>query len=108
MAWVDQELDTWFEPGFAWPSDLYVEEGAQDLFAYVEFFRRRGFQLCASPDLEPGFLKIALYAVGEFFHHVAKQLPSGAWSSKNGRLHDLRHDDLSALEGSGVLRTYPG
>ena len=103
VAWVDRDTATWFEPGFNWPEDLLIDEGQPDLDAYQEFFRRKGFENCESPDQETGFLKIALYAVDGFFHHVAKQLASGAWSSKNGRLHDIRHDDLAALEGAGVL-----
>jgi hypothetical protein len=103
VAWVNRDTSHWFEPDFTWPDDLYVAEGEPDLDAYVELFRRWGFEECESGDLEAGHLKIAIYATGEYFQHVAKQLPSGAWSSKNGRLHDLRHEGLDALEGSGVL-----
>jgi hypothetical protein len=103
VAWVRRDLDEWWEPGFTWPADLPVREDA-DLPAYVELFRRWGYEECDKPDYESGYLKIALYDVdGEFFH-VAKQLPDGRWSSKAGVLHDLVHRDLAAFEGSWALR----
>lgn len=32
--------------------------------------------------------------------HAARQLPSGAWTSKLGEWEDIEHDTLEALEGS--------
>ncbi len=59
----------------------------------------------ALPELD-GYpsLKIALYAEGGEFFHVAKQMREGTWSSKAGVLHDLKHSDLAAFEGSFALR----
>lgn len=103
VAWVERDLGHWWEPGFYWPPGAPLPSDDEDLDCYVDVFRRIGFELCASGDLEPGFLKIAIYSEGGTFHHVAKQLPSGRWSSKAGSLHDVRHDELAALEESGVL-----
>lgn len=63
------------------------------------FETRGGFERCEDARLEEGFLKIALYATGREFHHVAKQLPSGAWSSKIGKSIDIRHETLESLLG---------
>lgn len=101
VAWVERDLDRWWEPGFYWPAPEPTDEA--DLDAYVELFSRVGFELCAAPLAEEGFLKIAIYAADGAFHHVAKQLPSGRWSSKAGRLHDFRHDRLDAVEGAPLL-----
>lgn len=49
--------------------------------------------------MEVGFEKIALYAKGNEFMHVARQSPNGKWSSKLGRLEDVEHDSLEVLEG---------
>jgi hypothetical protein len=103
VAWVERDFDTWWEPGFCWPTDL-EPDGDDDLAHYIELFQRWGFELCETGDLEDGFLKIAVYAEGCAFHHVAKQLPSGAWSSKAGALHDFRHEALNALDECAVMR----
>ena len=58
--------------------------------------------MCGDDVLEEGHLKIAIYSKDGMFQHVAKQLPSGAWSSKVGPRHDLRHDNFELLEGVGV------
>ena len=103
VAWVERDLDRWWEPGFYWPRDAPLPNGEEDVDCYVELFRQLGFEPCDGPELEMGFLKIAIYAENDRFHHVAKQLPSGRWSSKAGNLHDFRHDQLDALEGAVLL-----
>ena len=52
-----------------------------------------------SPD--QGIEKLVLYADehGEPIH-VARQLPSGAWTSKLGASEDIEHRVLAALEGT--------
>lgn len=59
-----------------------------------------GFEVTTGLELEPGVERIALFADedGDVVH-VARQLPSGAWSSKLGRWEDIEHADLEALEG---------
>lgn len=50
--------------------------------------------------LEPGWDKVAFYGdIHGFPHHFARQLPSGAWTSKMARLNDIEHFDLACLEG---------
>ena len=104
VAWVVRDTERWWEPGFFWPYGAPDPTDDEDLACYVALFRRMGFEVCDSPALEHGSLKIALYTDDGGFHHVAKQLPSGRWSSKAGLLHDLRHDELDALTGSGILK----
>jgi hypothetical protein len=48
--------------------------------------------------VETGLEKVAIFAKGETALHVARQLPSGKWTSKIGRWEDIEHD-LLALEG---------
>jgi len=104
VAWVDRTTDRWFEPEIYWPDAVPVPQGAEDLDCYLALFRHWGFEDCDSPDLEDGFLKIAIFAVGQEFEHVAKQLPSGNWSSKGGVLYDFRHRDLDALGDCRAMR----
>jgi hypothetical protein len=83
---------------------LYQGDNPHDLDCYVALFETWGFLRCADAQYEEGFLKIALYADNRSFQHVAKQLRDGTWSSKAGRLHDLRHHELEALHPAGIMR----
>jgi hypothetical protein len=97
VAWVYRDFERWWEPGFYWPEYAPMPVGDEDLDAYVRLFAHAGFRECETPDFETGYLKIAIYARDGRFHHVAKQLPSDAWSSKVGKSVDLRHEQLDAL-----------
>ena len=55
----------------------------------------------ASPEkLEPGVEKIAIFSdtAGDP-RHAARQLPSGAWTSKLGDHVDIEHTDVNAVGG---------
>jgi hypothetical protein len=43
--------------------------------------------------------KIAIYGDGFAFKHVARQLESGSWTSKLGKLADIEHRELQWLAG---------
>lgn len=58
-----------------------------------------GFERCQHGSLEPDMEKIAIYAAGYSFRHVARQLPNGNWTSKLGRLEDIEHESLDAICG---------
>ena len=103
VAWVFRDFSHYYAPGLYWPADQPPPAGDDDLEDYVSLFSSRGYTECTTSELEPGFLKIAIYAKGQTFHHVAKQLPDGGWSSKLGEAHDLLHQELGALEGSIVF-----
>lgn len=51
-------------------------------------------------DLEDGFEKVCIYvnAAGSP-EHVARQLESGKWTSKIGKLEDIEHETLTGLKG---------
>ncbi len=92
-----------------WPQEVEVpDDDEDDLQSYLTLFRWMGYEDCATGDPEEGYLKIAVYSTERSapggpkheFHHVARQLPSGKWSSKAGAWHDFQHE-LQALEGSG-------
>jgi hypothetical protein len=102
-AWVERDLTHWYEPGLYWPDGLPQPDGLDDLHCYVALFELWDYEGCAEPDYEPGFLKIAIYAIGSRFCHVAKQIRGSDWSSKGGGLHDFRHGTLDALYPSGIM-----
>ena len=99
VAWAAGDVDRWWWPdeqevGF-WPDGIPRE---QTVDAFVRAYRTLGFERCDDAELEVGFEKIALYAMDERPTHVARQLPSGRWSSKLGAQEDIEHE-RDALDG---------
>ena len=96
VAWAAGETDAWWDHLFGyWPGDA-SRDGS--VAAYINLFASLGFELCATPQHEPGFEKITIYGrEGGQFTHVAKQLPSGLWTSKLGSLEDIEHRDLASI-----------
>ena len=80
----------WPSPDGMWPICWRVETIECFICAY-EFI---GYEKCNTPDLEPGYLKIAIYATPDKSpQHAALQLPSGKWTSKMGvDGEDIEHD----------------
>jgi hypothetical protein len=66
----------------------------------VGAFKSLGYQTCDDGSLEAGFEKIALYAIGMMYTHVARQLADGQWTSKLGQLEDITHESPAVIEGS--------
>lgn len=59
-----------------------------------------GLQVCDTPELEPGMVKIAIYLDRDAMpSHVARQTRRGTWKSKLGKAQDIEHDTLALLEG---------
>jgi hypothetical protein len=87
---------------YYWPGDRQD----QSVNGFIKVFRSQGYESCDSRDLEPGYEKIAIYAIGEAPQHMARQLPSGKWTSKCGDFEDITHT-LEGLEGKdyGVVVT---
>jgi hypothetical protein len=69
------------------------------VYAYQMAFESCGFLVCGNGMLEPGFEKVALYAIDSEPQHATRQLPCGLWTSKLGELEDIQHETLEALEG---------
>lgn len=100
IAWAADDKAFWWEPvkspGFYWPPGASMSSTLQ---AYIEAYSLQGYQPCSDPGLEQGFEKIAIFIKNSFPSHAAKQLESGAWSSKLGKFVDIRHNLLSGVEG---------
>jgi hypothetical protein len=106
VAWVEGLTDRYIDPILDWPLEVPRPQSEQDddLGCYEALFRHFGYEMCADASLEDGYIKIALYAHEGSFEHVAKQMPSGKWTSKAGFLHDLNHDRLEAFANCALLR----
>lgn len=78
-----------------WPASARREETTA---AFVGAVQSLGYVPGADDTLEPGFEKVALFALAGAPKHAARQLPSGRWTSKLGELEDVEHE-LSGLNG---------
>ncbi len=97
VAWAADDRERWW-----WPDqDSYWPEGApreETITAFVAAYGDLGFVSCDDPLIETGYEKVAIYAAPDGTPtHVARQLPSGLWSSKIGQLQDIQHqlEDLA-------------
>ena len=82
--------------GAHWPID--PTDGT--ITGFIEAFRSLGYELCEDGTLEEGYEKVALYADAEGNPlHMARQLPSGAWTSKMGGAEDIEHPTTDELSG---------
>lgn len=100
VAWAVGSSHHWWEAirmrGFYWPPGIPFNDL---LSTWTSLFELHGFQVCENERPEPGWEKIAIYVDSEGTpQHVARQLPSGEWTSKLGELEDIRHKTLTALE----------
>ncbi len=91
IAWSagDEEHSWWPDEDSCWPEGVAREE---TLAAFVAAFGKLGFVPCDGPLLEEAYQKVAIYADADGIPtHVARQLPSGRWSSKLGQSQDIEH-----------------
>ena len=95
VAWSAGDTEHWWQPGVYWP----VPAESFGLEALELAFRSLGYEPCVDESPEAGFEKVALYASGAFYTHAARQLPSGKWTSKLGRLEDIEHESPNDLGG---------
>jgi hypothetical protein len=98
IAWAAGVIDAWWwpVPGRYWPPNVPREES---LTAFVAAFATLGYAPGASPILEAGVEKVALYASGNTPTHASGQLPSGLWTSKLGPAIDIEHATPDAVAG---------
>jgi hypothetical protein len=100
IAWAVEDTGRWWQPGVYWqPQDWPANDFG--IGALERVFLLIGYQDCGlDHSLEPGCLKVALYASGGFIYtHAARQLPSGKWTSKLGKSIDIEHDTPDAVAG---------
>ena len=99
IAWAAGETHRWWSPDLDsyWPPEVPMDYG---LAAYVAAFRTLGYERCSDGFLQEGFEKVAIYeSASGFVVHMARQLPTGRWSSKLGGLQDIEHANPDELEG---------
>jgi hypothetical protein len=103
IAWAGGEIERKWDPdptaGRYWPEGV---PRILDVESFVRLFASKGgYSPCESGALEEGFEKIAIFvSLSQEVTHAARQLPSGAWTSKLGDWEDIEHHALSGLESS--------
>ena len=91
IAWAAEDTSRWWQPGIYWPLEWpRIDCGIGALEA---LFRSLGYEDCDDASVEPEYMKVALYGAGGFVYtHAARQLPTGKWTSKLGKMQDIEHD----------------
>lgn len=106
IAWAaENTTNPWWPVAlnpYYWPTEV---PSAVTVQSFVDAFQALGFELCGDGEFEAGFEKVVIYADqnGEPTH-MARQLYSGAWTSKLGDLEDIEHHALSGVEGDSYGR----
>lgn len=72
---------------------------SSSIHALTQVFERFGYVICDSPEREPGYDKVALYALDGVWQHAARQILGGQWTSKLGPLEDISHRSPEDLAG---------
>lgn len=103
IAWALHDTQQYWDPnmlpvrGYYWPPGVPQED---TVLAWVRVFEIHGHRECDAGDLEADFEKIAIFGKSDgTATHVARQLDAGEWTSKLGKLEDIRHNTLAGLEG---------
>jgi len=82
----------WWWPDAAeedtWPAGVARVETRE---AFRAAFATLGYAVCNDDQLEPGYEKVALFALAGVPKHAARQLPSASWASKLGPMEDIEH-----------------
>lgn len=99
VGWAVEDDRNWWSPEdfelYYWP------EGAPrdwSVDAWTAAFAAVGFEPCGGTELEPNYVRIAIYGRAGNALHAARQLPSGRWTSKLGKGVDIEHE-LHSLTG---------
>lgn len=97
IAWAAEDTENWW-----WPSvDGHWPDGVprvSTIDTFILAFQQRGYEVCDDGDFEAQYEKVALYASANGPQHMARQLASGAWTSKLGSEWDIQHRTAQAVE----------
>jgi hypothetical protein len=97
IAWAAADIANNWWPGIEWWPKKLTEKGALD--EIISAFNDLGYFACNDGTLELGFEKIAIFTKQGRPKHMARQFPSGQWTTKLGVLYDIVVEDLADLTG---------
>lgn len=102
IAWAVGDTERWWWPEHDLENGYWPEAAPSSVTmdAFIAAIATLGFEPCDQPGYEPNFERIALFADEQGNPtHAARQVPSGRWTSKLGKLEDIEHD-LDDLKGT--------
>jgi hypothetical protein len=95
IAWAaGDDEKAWWPGHLYWPTNR-VDETPEN---FVQAFKTLGFKLGKGFGDPKNVERLAFYAINGVPTHAARQLESGEWTSKLGKMWDISHE-LGALEG---------
>src|SRR5437016_3494684 len=106
IAFAAGDDRNWWWPDAAgeeiWPAGVAQAEMVD---AFRDAFAALGYVVCDNDQLEPGYEKVALFALTGVPKHAARQLPGGRWVSKLGPSEDIEHrlHDLTGMVYGAVV-----
>jgi len=105
VAWAasDQEKTWWPSLDDYWPDNV---ERKNTVESFIEAFGTTGYTPCKSSQLENDVDKVVLFVKNGQPTHMARQLPSGRWTSKLGPEFDIAHASLDDLTGKQYGKPY--
>lgn len=97
IAWAADDTEKWWWPSLDdhWPDGV---PRVNKIDNFILAFQRLGYHVCEDGELEARYEKVALYANSNGPQHMARQLASGAWTSKLGSEWDIQHPTTEDLE----------
>lgn len=111
IAWAASDTQRHWWPvdfptnGVYWP----IDPPEESVDGFIAAFATLGYEVCADGAVDQSFEKLALYVDAQGVPtHMARQLPSGKWTSKIGRLlEDIEHPTCEELQsGYGNVRLF--
>ena len=96
VAWALGITTQWWSHDRIW---LDAVPRSLEASALTQLFEDFGYAVCDSPDREPSYDKVALYALEGEWQHAARQLENGQWTSKLGPFEDITHPSPEDLTG---------
>ena len=99
----DMNRPWWPHPNkfYFWPPHLPREyPGLETVENFVRAFEWIGYRRCKDGKLRTGIEKVVIFLKNNRPTHAARQLESGLWTSKCGRLEDIQHETLTVMECS--------
>ena len=92
LAWAGGDAAQKWNPD-PWELLFWPSASRDDtLSGWIQAFGELGYRVCLNGVLEEGVEKVVIYGSQGGPQHVARQLPTGLWTSKLGNSEDVEHE----------------
>lgn len=103
--WPNTGDNNFFDGTHFWPTNEIITE---EVCHFIDAFKLQGYEICNNWEKEKGFRRIALYVEKgtNICTHASRELSSGIWVSKLGKLVDIEHGNPYTIEGDRYGEVY--